>query len=60
MVVADIYEALTADRPYRPGMPVDKALGILEQERGTKLDGRAIDALAACVRRPESDDREGL
>ena len=60
MVVADIYEALTADRPYRPGMPVDKALGILEQERGTKLDGRAIDALAACVRRPESNDREGL
>jgi HD-GYP domain-containing protein (c-di-GMP phosphodiesterase class II) len=44
MVVADIYEALTADRPYRAGMPVEKALAILEQERGDKLDGDAIDA----------------
>jgi HD-GYP domain-containing protein (c-di-GMP phosphodiesterase class II) len=50
MVVADIYEALTADRPYRAGMPIDKALGILEKERGTKLDGDAIDALASAVR----------
>lgn len=46
MVVADIYEALTADRPYRAGMPVEKALAILEQERGDKLDGDSIDALA--------------
>ena len=49
MVVADIYEALTANRPYRAGMPVEKALGILENERGAKLDGDAIDALAAAV-----------
>ena len=49
MVVADIYEALTADRPYRAGMPVEKALAILEQERGDKLDGDAIDALAEAV-----------
>ena len=49
MVVADIYEALTADRPYRAGMPVEKALAILEQERGDKLDGDSIDALAEAV-----------
>ena len=47
MVVADIYEALTADRPYRPGMPHERALSILHAERGTKLDGDCIDALAA-------------
>jgi HD-GYP domain-containing protein (c-di-GMP phosphodiesterase class II) len=55
MVVADIYEALTADRPYRAGMAPDRALGILEKERGTKLDGSAIDALAACVRDREAE-----
>lgn len=49
LVVADIYEALTADRPYRAGMTPDKALSILEKERGTKLDADAIDALAAEV-----------
>lgn len=49
LVVADIYEALTADRPYRAGMPVEKALSILDKERGTKLDADAVDALAAAV-----------
>jgi putative nucleotidyltransferase with HDIG domain len=49
LVVADIYEALTADRPYRAGMKVEDALGIIERERGRKLDGGAIDALASAV-----------
>jgi len=45
LVVADIFEALTADRPYRVGMPVEAALGILQRDRGTRLDGDVIDAL---------------
>ena len=57
LAVADIYEALTANRPYREGMPVEKALGILRREKGTKLDASAIDALAAAVNRgaPEGE-----
>ncbi len=46
LVVADIFEAMTADRPYRAGMPIDAALALLERDRGTKLDGRVLDALA--------------
>jgi HD-GYP domain-containing protein (c-di-GMP phosphodiesterase class II) len=49
LVVVDIYEALTADRPYRAGMPPEKAFRILEQDRGTKLCPQALDALAAVV-----------
>jgi len=49
LVVADILEALTADRPYRSGMPMDKALAILSAERGTKLDRDCVDAVAAVV-----------
>lgn len=45
LAVADIFEALTADRPYRAGMPIAKALGILATERGKQLDGAVIDAL---------------
>jgi putative nucleotidyltransferase with HDIG domain len=45
LVVADIYEALTADRPYRAGMPVEKALGILRSEAGTKLCPEAVAGL---------------
>ncbi|MFX8523723.1 HD domain-containing phosphohydrolase, partial [Acinetobacter baumannii] len=32
LAVADIYDALTADRPYRPAMPVEKAIRILREE----------------------------
>lgn len=60
MVVADIYEALTADRPYRAGLSSDKALAILEQERGTKLDADAIDALSACARVLAADGEDEL
>ncbi|MBC7673580.1 MAG: HD domain-containing protein, partial [Polaromonas sp.] len=47
LVVSDIYDALTSDRPYRKGMPESRAMEILESERGTKLCPTALDALAA-------------
>jgi HD-GYP domain-containing protein (c-di-GMP phosphodiesterase class II) len=49
LVVADIFEALTADRPYRAGMPVAAALGLLQKDRGTKLDAAVLDALEVAV-----------
>lgn len=34
LAILDIFEALTAqDRPYKPAMPVAKAVGIIEEER---------------------------
>lgn len=51
LAVADIWEALTADRPYRAGMPPERALAILEKERGTGLCPDAVDALTVCVTR---------
>ena len=47
LVVSDIYDALTSDRPYRAGMPQEKAMAILEKDRGTKLCPVALDALDA-------------
>ena len=32
VMVADVYDALVTDRPYRPAMPVDQALAILRKE----------------------------
>lgn len=46
LVVADVFEALTADRPYRAGMPIAAALALLEKDRDKKLDGRVLDVLA--------------
>ncbi|MBC7789479.1 MAG: HD domain-containing protein [Anaerolineae bacterium] len=45
LAVADIFEALTADRPYRAGMPPEKAIAILRSESATKL---CPDAVAGC------------
>jgi hypothetical protein len=44
IAVADTYDAITADRPYRPGMPHEKALKIIIEERGKQLDARVVDA----------------
>ncbi|MCC2667910.1 MAG: hypothetical protein K0Q72_381 [Armatimonadetes bacterium] len=49
LAVADVYEALTADRPYRKGMPEEEALGILRREAGTLLDAECVTALEASL-----------
>ncbi|HKQ57996.1 MAG TPA: HD domain-containing phosphohydrolase [Candidatus Eisenbacteria bacterium] len=56
LAVADMYEALTANRPYRPAMPEEKALRILESERGVGLDPNVLDALIAVLERGEVPD----
>ncbi len=45
ITTADIFDALTADRPYRAGMPVSQALGILDGDVGTAVDGECLAAL---------------
>ena len=47
LAVADVHEALTADRPYRAGIPRTEVLRMLERDRGRTLDGEALDLLAA-------------
>jgi putative nucleotidyltransferase with HDIG domain len=57
LVVADIYEALTADRPYRAGMAPQVAVDLMAKDRGTKLCPVAIDALAAWVATMNAPER---
>ncbi|MFD1910136.1 HD-GYP domain-containing protein [Paenibacillus rhizoplanae] len=38
IAVADAYDAMTSDRPYRKGMDHERALGILEQGSGSQWD----------------------
>jgi HD-GYP domain-containing protein (c-di-GMP phosphodiesterase class II) len=46
LAVADVYEALTADRPYRAGLPVGSALDLMRRDRGTAFDPAVFDAAA--------------
>ena len=41
--VADTYHALTSDRPYRQGLPQEKAFQIMEDVRGTQLCPECLD-----------------
>ena len=45
IMVADAFEAMTSDRPYRPRRPVDEALAELERHSGTQFDPECIAAL---------------
>ena len=44
VAVADAYDAMTSDRPYRKGMPVEKVDGIFRSGAGRQWDGRVIEA----------------
>lgn len=44
LAVADAFDAMTSDRPYRDGMPVAKAASILEEGRNQQWDGRVVQA----------------
>lgn len=45
ITVADIFDAITADRPYRGPIPVGEAIAMMEKERGAAIDGDCLDAL---------------
>jgi putative two-component system response regulator len=41
--VADVFDALTRDRPYREAMPLDEAIGIMAEGRGSHFDPDVLD-----------------
>jgi HD-GYP domain-containing protein (c-di-GMP phosphodiesterase class II) len=49
LAVADVYEALTADRSYRAAMTPPEALGVIGRQRGTHLCPESVDALVVAV-----------
>ncbi|MDG2222455.1 MAG: HD domain-containing protein [Rubripirellula sp.] len=45
LAVADAFDAMTSDRPYRSGMPLEKVISILREGRGTQWATDVVDAL---------------
>jgi putative nucleotidyltransferase with HDIG domain len=54
LAVADAYEAMTADRPYRRALGADVAEAELRRAAGTQFDANVVEALLAAV--AEGDD----
>jgi diguanylate cyclase (GGDEF)-like protein len=53
--VADSFEAMTADRPYRPAQTVEYALAELHANAGTQFERAVVLALEACLASTSSD-----
>jgi HD-GYP domain-containing protein (c-di-GMP phosphodiesterase class II) len=51
LAVADVFDALTAERPYRGAMPVEEALAVISREAGSGLCPRSVAALETAVAR---------
>ncbi len=49
LAVADSYEAMTSDRPYRKALSVERALDELVRNKGTQFDPRIVDEFVRIV-----------
>jgi len=45
LAVADVFDALSAERPYRAAMPIAEALAIMDRDTGTAFDTECVAAL---------------
>ena len=44
VAVADVFDALVSERPYRPGLSVETSVAMMRSEAGVKLDRRVLEA----------------
>lgn len=45
VAVADVFDAMTSDRPYRNALPVQEVFDYMREVSGKHLDGECVDAL---------------
>ncbi|WP_283743850.1 HD domain-containing phosphohydrolase [Sideroxydans sp. CL21] len=50
LIVADVVEAMSSHRPYRPGLGVQAALEEITKSRGVRYDPQVVDACVALFR----------
>lgn len=69
IAVADIFDAMTSHRPYRPGLPLKEAIDELTSGLETKYDPRVVEAINRVIRLedrrilvvdPDADMVEGI
>jgi putative nucleotidyltransferase with HDIG domain len=60
IAVADVYDSLTSDRPYRKAMSPFDAKSIIERGAGTDFDPMVVEAFLAAFRFGELDARSAV
>jgi putative nucleotidyltransferase with HDIG domain len=51
LAVADVFDAMKSDRPYRKGMPLERVMGIMQEEIGRQFDPLVVEALMEIIYR---------
>jgi putative two-component system response regulator len=46
--VADVFDALSSPRPYKPAIALNRCFEVMEEGRGTHFDPKVLDAFFAC------------
>ena len=49
VAIADVFDALTTKRPYKEPWPIERALEVLEHERGSHFDPQIVDYFTANI-----------
>ena len=49
VAVADVFDALTSERPYKEAWSVEEAMAFLMQHAGTHFDPRLVELFAVCL-----------
>ena len=57
---ADIFDAITAERPYRAAVPVPKTLEIMAETVGTAIDATCFEALKRAIEKLSQNSADAL
>lgn len=49
VAVADVFDALTSDRPYRKAFSKDKAIAMLKENKDRQFDGQVVEVFITCL-----------
>ena len=55
ITTADIFDAITAERPYRGAVPIPKTLEMMAENVGTAIDAQCFEALKQAIERLPGD-----
>jgi len=49
VAVADVFDALTSQRPYKQAWPIDRAVTTIKKDAGSHFDPRVVKAFTSCL-----------
>ncbi len=52
LAIADAFDAMTSDRPYRKGLPMEVAINELEKNKGSQFDDELVEVFVSQVIKP--------